>query len=80
MRTYNFLEEYPHPWAHLMSSFTGLKVKDPQKYGFQPRTLLIQLTDIYTHLDSPVFVEAVAGDEVKTSNPKLSKSKSSQPF
>lgn len=51
---------------------TGLKVKDPQKYGFQPRTLLIQLTDIYTYLDSPVFVEAVAGDE-RSYKPELFK-------
>ena len=40
-----------------------LKVQDPQKYGFQPKELVQQITDIYINLDSPVFLDAVAGDE-----------------
>ena len=40
-----------------------LKVQDPQKYGFQPKELVQQITDIYINLDSPVFLNAVAGDE-----------------
>ena len=41
-----------------------LKVKNPEKYSFNPRALLNQLVDIYLHLDSPQFVMAVANDEV----------------
>ena len=40
-----------------------LKVMDPLKYGFQPKELVKQITDIYINLDSPTFLDAVAGDE-----------------
>ncbi|XP_061422260.1 ubiquitin conjugation factor E4 B isoform X1 [Lethenteron reissneri] len=40
-----------------------LKVESPEKYGFEPRRLLDQLTDIYLHLDSPEFAHAIANDE-----------------
>ena len=40
-----------------------LKVLDPLKYGFQPKELVKQITDIYINLDSPTFLDAVAGDE-----------------
>ena len=40
-----------------------LKVENSDKYGFNPKTLLPQLVDIYLNLGStPAFVEAVAAD------------------
>lgn len=45
-----------------------LKVQEPEKYAFEPKTLLTKITDIYLHLapdptpEAP-FVRAVAGDE-----------------
>ncbi|KAL2265296.1 hypothetical protein VTJ83DRAFT_6396 [Remersonia thermophila] len=40
-----------------------LKVENPEKYFFNPKTLLPELVDIYLNLgDSPSFVEAVAAD------------------
>ncbi|KAF4524156.1 hypothetical protein B566_EDAN010611 [Ephemera danica] len=44
----------------------NLKVRNPEKYGWEPRRLLSQLVDIYLHLDSPDcpgFAAALAGDE-----------------
>ena len=41
-----------------------LKVKNPEKYGWEPRKLLNSLTDIYLHLDCPKFAQAIAEDEV----------------
>ncbi|XP_074037947.1 ubiquitination factor E4B [Leptinotarsa decemlineata] len=40
-----------------------LKVRNPDKYGWEPRRLLSQLVDIYLHLDCDKFAEALAGDE-----------------
>lgn len=40
-----------------------LKVAQPEKYGWEPRRLLDQLTDVYLHLDFPPFLSAVARDE-----------------
>ncbi|XP_075543042.1 ubiquitination factor E4B isoform X3 [Dermacentor variabilis] len=40
-----------------------LKVAQPEKYGWEPRRLLDQLTDVYLHLDFPPFLAAVARDE-----------------
>lgn len=42
----------------------NLKVRKPQKYGWEPRTLLSQLVDIYLHLDCNKFAAALASDEV----------------
>ena len=43
----------------------NLKVKNPEKYGWEPKKLLNQLTDIYLHLDkSDKFAQALANDEV----------------
>jgi len=42
----------------------NLKVKNPDKYGWEPRRLLSQLVDIYLHLDCAEFAAALAGDEV----------------
>ena len=39
-------------------------MKNPDKYGWEPRRLLDQLTDIYLHLDSPALAAAIANDEV----------------
>ena len=39
-----------------------LKVKNREKYHFQPRVLLSEIIDIYLHLNCPAFVEAVARD------------------
>ncbi|UYV79527.1 UBE4B [Cordylochernes scorpioides] len=41
----------------------SLKVKQPEKYGWEPKRLLDQLTDIYLHLDCPPFQKAIAADE-----------------
>jgi ubiquitin conjugation factor E4 B len=45
------------------SKCKNLKVKNPEKYGWDPKRLLDQLTDIYIHLNSEPFAQAVAGDE-----------------
>lgn len=42
-----------------------LKVKNPTKYGWEPKKLLSTLVDIYLHLDSETFACAIAQDEVK---------------
>ncbi|CAH0400986.1 unnamed protein product [Chilo suppressalis] len=41
----------------------NLKVRRPEKYGWEPRRLLSQLVDIYLHLDAPQFHAALAADE-----------------
>ncbi|CAH0755919.1 unnamed protein product [Diatraea saccharalis] len=41
----------------------NLKVREPKKYGWEPRRLLSQLVDIYLHLDAPQFHAALAADE-----------------
>jgi len=41
-----------------------LKVKTPEKYGWDPKWLLQQLIDIYLHLDCEQFAAALAADEV----------------
>lgn len=41
----------------------NLKVKNPEKYGFEPKTLLDRLTQIYVNLDSEEFAQAVARDQ-----------------
>lgn len=42
----------------------NLKVRNPDKYGWEPRWLLSNLVDIYLHLDCDKFAHALAGDEV----------------
>lgn len=46
------------------SKCKNLKVKNPEKYGWEPKKLLNNLTDIYLHLDCKEFCEAIANDEV----------------
>ncbi|KAI7869787.1 ubiquitin elongating factor core-domain-containing protein [Spinellus fusiger] len=41
---------------------TGLNVKNRKKYHFEPRALLSQLIDIYLHLNTTTFIEAIARD------------------
>ncbi|KAK9882976.1 hypothetical protein WA026_001192 [Henosepilachna vigintioctopunctata] len=41
----------------------NLKVRNPEKYGWEPRRLLSQIVDIYLHLDCDKFASALAGDE-----------------
>ncbi|XP_068249521.1 ubiquitin conjugation factor E4 B-like [Palaemon carinicauda] len=41
----------------------NLKVRQADKYGWEPRKLLEQIVDIYLHLDSDKFAEAIATDE-----------------
>ena len=43
-----------------------LKVENPEKYGFEPKKLLDQLTDIYLQLDCARFAKAIADDQVCT--------------
>ena len=45
--------------------FRNLKVKSPEKYGWEPKWLLSHLIDIYLHLDSDALVTAIANDQVK---------------
>jgi ubiquitin conjugation factor E4 B len=47
-----------------------LKVKNPEKYGWEPKRFLDQLTDLYFHLYSPEFAESVVGDE-RSYSPQL---------
>lgn len=46
------------------SKCKNLKVKNPEKYTWEPRRLLSHLADIYLHLDCDQFAAALAGDEV----------------
>lgn len=43
--------------------YNNLKVREPKKYGWEPRRLLGQIFDIYLHLDSEKFAGALAADE-----------------
>lgn len=45
------------------SKYKNLKVRNPEKYGFEPKKILDKITDIYVHLHSSQFAEAVAADE-----------------
>lgn len=44
----------------------NLKVRNMDKYGWEPRWLLSHIVDIYLHLDCDKFAAALAGDEVTT--------------
>ena len=44
----------------------NLKVQNPDKYGWEPKRLLDQLTDIYLHLACDKFYQAIANDEVRS--------------
>ena len=44
----------------------NLKVKNPEKYGWEPKWLLSHLIDIYLHLDSEALITAIANDQVNT--------------
>lgn len=48
-----------------------LKVENPEKYGFEPKKLLDQLTDIYLQLDCARFAKAIADDQVGTDRDKV---------
>ena len=48
-------------------------MKNPEKYGFEPKVLLDRLTDIYLHLDSEEFITAVAADQVSHKLPEYRK-------
>lgn len=41
-------------------------MENPEKYGFEPKKLLDQLTDIYLQLDCARFAKAIADDQVGT--------------
>nr|CAD7587727.1 unnamed protein product [Timema genevievae] len=49
----------------------NLKVRNPEKYGWEPRRLLSQLADIYLHLDCDGFAAALAGDETRIGRKKV---------
>ena len=42
----------------------NLKVKNPEKYGWDPKWLLSHLIHSYLHLDSDALVTAIANDQV----------------
>lgn len=48
-----------------------LKVENPEKYGFEPKKLLDQLTDIYLQLDCARFAKAIADDQVGAKGNKV---------
>lgn len=41
----------------------NLKVKNPEKYGWEPKWLLSHIIDIYLHLDGDKMAKAIANDE-----------------
>ena len=41
----------------------NLKVKNPEKYGWEPKWLLSHIIDIYLHLASDKMAQAMANDE-----------------
>ncbi|CRK98093.1 CLUMA_CG011461, isoform A [Clunio marinus] len=45
------------------SKCSNLKVRNPARYGWEPRRLLGQLVDIYIHLNCDEFAAALARDE-----------------
>ncbi|GAB6019792.1 Ubiquitin conjugation factor E4 B [Chamberlinius hualienensis] len=45
------------------SKCKNLKVKNAEKYCWDPRRMLDQLSDIYLHLDTNEFAKAIANDE-----------------
>lgn len=53
-----------------------LKVENPEKYGFEPKKLLDQLTDIYLQLDCARFAKAIADDQVWSILPSVSRAQS----
>ena len=44
---------------------SSLKVRNPERYAWEPKKLLNRLTDIYLHLDCDKFAQAIANDEVR---------------
>ncbi|XP_075258173.1 ubiquitin conjugation factor E4 B-like [Convolutriloba macropyga] len=44
-------------------NYKELNIENRDKYGFQPKGLLDQITDLYLHLDSPELIEAIAADD-----------------
>lgn len=54
-----------------------LKVENPEKYGFEPKKLLDQLTDIYLQLDCARFAKAIADDQVSARGAGHSRSRGS---
>lgn len=45
------------------SKCKNLKVRNPDKYNWDPRWLLSHLVDIYLHLDSETLAAAMANDQ-----------------
>lgn len=43
--------------------YSELRVRNPQRYGWEPRRLLGQIVDIYIHLSCNEFAAALARDE-----------------
>lgn len=54
-----------YQWNHFPILGKNLKVRTPEKYGWEPRRVLSQLVDIYLHLDHEDFASALAADEVR---------------
>ena len=61
VRSIGFREKLPQGTIRL---FRNLKVKNPEKYGWDPKWLLSHLIDIYLHLDSDALIIALANDQV----------------
>ena len=56
---------HTHMHTHTPLFYLVLQVKEPEKYGFDPKHLLGQLSDIYLNLECDLFARAVASDEVR---------------
>ena len=52
------------PTSNISYFCRNLKVKNPEKYGWDPKWLLSHLIDIYLHLDSEALIKALANDQV----------------
>ena len=56
----------------------NLKVKNPEKYGWEPKWLLSHIIDIYLHLDGDKMAKAIANDQrsfkLETFQVKINKS------
>ena len=61
VRSIVYREKLPQGTIRL---FRNLKVKNPEKYGWDPKWLLSHLIDIYLHLDSDALIIALANDQV----------------
>ena len=54
---------FPSIFDDFVAIFFSLKVRNPEKYNWDPKWLLSHLVDIYVHLDSDTLAAALANDQ-----------------